>query len=66
MDIRIFLFPVFFCLTACMCAQENVSRLKRESLKTIPNENLSDEYPIRKPFIVKEEIPKRNFHNAYV
>lgn len=59
MNIRIFLFPVFFCLTACMCAQENVSRLKRESLKTIPNENLSDEYPIRKPFIVKEEIPKR-------
>ena len=58
MSIRIFLITVLYCITAGVYAQENISSLKKDSLKTISNDYLGNENPTVKPFAVKEEIPE--------
>lgn len=58
MSIRIFLFQILCCIAVCVFAQENVSGLKRDSLKIILNENLGSDSPIRKSFTVEEDIPE--------
>lgn len=58
MNLRTFLLSVCCCIAVCVHAQENGSGLKRDSLKTILNENSGGESLMGEPFTVKEEIPE--------
>ncbi len=58
MSIRMFLITVLCCTTVSVYAQENISGLKKDSLKTIPNEYAGSENPTVKPFSVKEKMPE--------
>ena len=57
MSIRIFLITALYCITVSVYAQENISGLKKDSLKTLSNEYVGSENPTVKPFAVKEEMP---------
>lgn len=58
MSIRIFLLQILCCIAICVHAQENITGLKRDSLKTISNENWGSNSPIRNSFTVEENIPE--------
>ena len=58
MSIRVFLITVLYCIAGSVYAQEDISGLKKDSLKTISNEYLNSENPTVKPFAVKEEMPE--------
>lgn len=58
MSIRIFLLQILCCIAVCVHAQENVNWQKRDSLKTISNESLGSDRPIRNTLSVEEKIPE--------
>ena len=58
MSIRIFLITVLYGITVSVYAQEDISRLKKDSLKTISNEYLGSDNPTVTPFAIKEEMPE--------
>lgn len=58
MNIRIFLFPILCCIAVGVYAQENISGLKKDSLKIILSESSGNERMIGKSFTVKEELPE--------
>lgn len=58
MSIRMFLITVLYCIAGSVYAQEDISGLKKDSLKTISNEYLNSENPTVKPFAVKEKMPE--------
>lgn len=58
MSIRGFLFPVLCCVVLGIHAQENVSGLKKDSLKLIIKDSLDNLNPSVTSFAIKEDIPE--------